>query len=71
MKVKIDRDGCIECGLCENTCSDVFVLETGEKAAIVEQYRKGGPAEGEVPETLTDCASDAASNCPVQVITVE
>jgi ferredoxin len=70
MKVTIDRDGCIECGVCENTCSDVFVLEAGEKAAIVADYRKSTPGEGEIPDSLTDCASNAASNCPVQVITV-
>ncbi len=71
MKVKIDRDGCIQCGACEQECGDVFVLDGGEPAAVVEQYRKGSPAEGEVPESLADCARAAADSCPVQVITTE
>lgn len=71
MKVTIDRDGCIQCGACEQACGDVFVLEGGEPAAVVEKYRKGSPAEGEIPESLGSCASQAADSCPVQVITVE
>jgi ferredoxin len=70
MKVSIDRDGCIQCGVCEQVCGDVFVLDGGEPAAVVEQYRKAGPAEGEIPDNLVDCASQAAESCPVTVITV-
>jgi ferredoxin len=40
MNVKIDQDGCIKCGACEQTCSEVFVVENGQKAYIVEKYRK-------------------------------
>jgi len=71
MKVMIDREGCIECGVCEQTCEDVFILDTGEKASIVEKYRKSSRAVGEIPDSLIDCASSAASSCPVQVITTE
>ena len=70
MKIKIDQDGCIACGACEATCGDVFVLD-GDAAGIVEKYQKGSPAEGEVPDDLSSCASDAAGSCPVQVIAVE
>lgn len=70
MQVKIDRDGCIHCGACEQACPEVFVLEDGEPASIVKQYQKGGPAEGDVPDNLVDCSMEAESACPVQVITV-
>jgi len=68
MNVKIDQDGCIECGACEQTCSEVFVVESGQKAYIVEKYRKNAQNTGEVPDTLVSSAKDAAVSYPVQVI---
>jgi ferredoxin len=70
MKVKIDQDGCIECGACEQTCSAVFVVESGQKASIIEEYRKNAPDVGEVPDTLVSCTNDAVASCPVQVISI-
>ena len=71
MKVKIDQEGCIECGACEDACSQVFVIESGEKASIVEQYRTASPAEGKVEGKLEGCVQEAATGCPVDVIDVE
>ncbi len=72
MKVHIDRDECIECGLCASTCSDVFELKTGEKANIVECYQSSGDlSTGEVGEVLRSCVEEAAESCPVQIIDVE
>ncbi len=68
MKVTIDQDGCIECGVCEQVCSDVFSVESGEKASVVEKYRTDSPAVGDVPDDLADCAEEGVSSCPVQVI---
>ncbi len=68
MKIVIDREGCIECGLCSNTCPEVFELKEGEKASIVEKHRKGDAANGEVDGDLSACAKEAADSCPVQVI---
>ena len=59
MNVKIDQDECIECGACEQTCSEVFVVESGQKVSIVEKYRKNAPKVGEVPDTLVSCTNDA------------
>ena len=69
MKVLIDQDGCIECGLCQQTCAEIFVVEIGKKASIVEEYQKNASNEGEIPDKLSSCASDAVESCPVQVIT--
>ena len=70
MNITIDRDGCIECGVCESTCPDIFELKDNEKARITQKYRKdGNPATGEVTEgNLVSCAKEAADGCPVSVI---
>lgn len=62
MKATIDRDGCIECGLCASTCPEVF------------RMGDDGPAEvyvDSVPEEVTESAIEAQDGCPVSVITVE
>ena len=72
MKVTIDRDGCIECGVCEATCPDVFELKDNEQARIVPKLRTAGnPAEGQIGSDLAACAKDAQDACPVSVIKVE
>jgi ferredoxin len=71
MKIHIDQDECIECGLCASTCADVFEQKAGEKASIVECYRMGDSSSGEVGEVLRPCVEEAAESCPVQVIDVE
>jgi ferredoxin len=68
MIAKIDQDECIECGACEQTCSEVFVEESGQKASIVEKYRKNTSDVSEVPDTFISCVNDAVASCPVQVI---
>ena len=70
MKVKINQEDCIECGECEETCSEVFVVESGEKASIVEKYQTDGPANGDVGDDLKSCVQEAADGCPVDVIEV-
>lgn len=71
-KVAIDRDGCISCGLCWSTCSDVFEQNQDDThSQIVEQYRVGANfGEGKIPDKLEICAKDAGEGCPVQVIHV-
>jgi len=69
MKVEINQDGCTECGGCEEACSEVFVVESGEKAKIVEKYQTDGSDKGEVGEELSDCVKEAEDVCPVDVIT--
>jgi ferredoxin len=71
MKVVIDQDGCIECGACQQSCSEVFIINTGEKASVTSKYQVNSPNTGAIPDDLAACAEDAAASCPVQVITVE
>jgi ferredoxin len=62
MKVHIDQDGCIECGLCASTCPEVFVLNVSEKASIVECRQNGSAHIGEVGEPLRSCVEEAAAS---------
>jgi ferredoxin len=69
MKVTIDREACIMCGSCENTCDQVFKLPENDKSTIVEKYRINGRLEaGEIPVELEGCAQGAIDNCPVSAI---
>lgn len=60
MKADIDREGCIGCGLCAQTCPEVFrMAEDG----LAEVYAEIAPEQ-------KDTAREAAENCPVLVISV-
>ena len=71
MRVSINREGCIGCGVCEATCPDVFKLIEDGKSGIIEKYRKNGPGEGEVTNDLAVCVENAKALCPVDVISSE
>lgn len=61
MKVTVD-DNCTGCGLCAESCPDVFDLgDDGLATVKVDQ----------VPEGDQDCVRDAAEQCPVEAIHVE
>jgi len=55
------EDGCIACRLCEDTCPDVFQVD-GD-TVIVKSDADLGANEAAITE--------AASNCPVEVIKYE
>ena len=61
MNVHIERDGCISCGLCTETCPEVFRMASD------------GLAEVYAPPTedVMDRTREAAENCPVQVIKID
>ncbi|MEG0944730.1 MAG: ferredoxin [Angelakisella sp.] len=60
MKVKIE-DGCIGCGLCANTCPNIFRM-TDE--GVAEVYAQPNPDE-------ESTAKEAADGCPVSVIMID
>ena len=62
MKATIDRSGCIGCGLCADTCPQVFVMADDGLAEVIGET---------VPADAQDNAVEAAEGCPVSVITVE
>jgi ferredoxin len=60
MKVRID-DSCTGCGLCVETCPEVFQMGLDMAEVVVEQ----------VPPQFEDSAQQAADECPVEAIEVE
>lgn len=62
MKAAIDRSGCISCGLCAETCPEIFRIADDGVAEVVQET---------VPEEFQSAALEAQDGCPVSVITVE
>ncbi|MDP4152556.1 MAG: ferredoxin [Bacillota bacterium] len=62
MKAYLDRDGCIACGLCAETCPEVFRMADDGFAEVIQEH---------VPEEVADSASEAREGCPVSVISIE
>lgn len=56
--VKVNEEKCIGCGMCSGLCPETFVMGASGKAEVVN-------AE------VTECANNAAENCPVEAITVK
>jgi len=62
MKPKVDEDLCIGCGLCEDTCPEVFALQDDGYAHVIAE---------DPGEELYGCTRDACDACPVAAITIE
>jgi ferredoxin len=59
VKVKVDADTCIGCGLCASTCPEAFKMEEDKAVVIGSVVQKG----------QEDCAKKATEECPVTAIT--
>ena len=72
MKIVIDRSNCISCGTCWETCPDFFEENKDDSfSQITEKYRlDGNNAMGVPTADLEDCATQAASGCCADVISV-
>ena len=60
MKVTID-ESCTACGLCVDTCPDVFEMGNDRAEVIADP----------VPAEFEDLAQQTADECPVEAIIVE
>ena len=61
MKAVIDPEACTGCGLCAETCPEVFELTDDVASVIVDQ----------VPEDSIDTCKQAAEECPLEAISIE
>ncbi len=61
MKVKVLADECTGCGLCEDSCPDIFELD-GDVAVV---------KVAEVPADQEDAAKECAEDCPADAIVCE
>jgi ferredoxin len=61
MKVKVDEETCIVCGLCAETCPEVFEVNDDKVSVKVD----------DVPQDAIDSCREAAENCPVEAIQIE
>ena len=60
MKIRIE-DSCTACGLCVDTCPEVFEMGDEIAEVIVDN----------VPPELEETAQQAADECPVEAIVIE
>lgn len=58
MTLKIDKEACIGCGLCESICPHNFKLNDEAKAEVVS-------------EELIGCTQEAVESCPVNAIKID
>ncbi len=61
MRAIVDEEECTGCGLCSETCPEVFELSDDVASVIVD----------EVPEDAIDTCKQAADECPVEAISIE
>ena len=60
MKARVE-DTCTACGLCVDTCPEVFQMGSDIAEVVVD----------DVPAEYEDTAQQAADECPVEAITIE
>ncbi len=60
MKVTVDREGCIGCGVCADICPEVFHIADDGLSEVIAK-----------PDGNEEKVEEAAGSCPVEVIHTE
>ncbi|MFA6226843.1 MAG: aldehyde ferredoxin oxidoreductase C-terminal domain-containing protein [Methanoregula sp.] len=73
MKINIERDACVSCGTCWDTCPAFFLQNDKDSfSQIVPEYQiNGNIAEGTPSPDDEGGAREAADICPAQIIHIE
>lgn len=58
MRVQVKKEDCIGCGLCIDTCGEIFSWDNGKSKAISQ----------EIPAQHEECAKLALESCPAEAI---
>ena len=58
MRVTVDEDTCIGCGLCVEECPEVFEMNDDQVRVKAD----------EVPEDVMESCKEAVENCPVEAV---
>ena len=61
MKAIVDQGTCTGCGLCVDSCPEVFEMGDDTAKVIMSQ----------VSASVADSCREAAENCPVEAISIE
>ena len=61
MTAIVDKQTCVGCGICADTCPEVFEMRDSVAVVIADVVAKAAEVT----------CKDAASNCPVQAITIK
>ncbi len=61
VKIKVDQDLCIGCGMCINMCPDVFIYNEESLSTV----------KSDLEEFNLQSVEEAREICPVDAITVE
>ena len=62
MRITVDKEICISCGMCVNTYPEIFNFNSDDKAQATES---------ELPKNLENEGLDSVDLCPVGAITAE
>jgi len=60
MKIKINKEKCIGCGLCPTLAPEIFAMNYDQRKAIVKEQ----------PSEITDNVQSTADSCPVSAIEI-
>ena len=61
MKATVDKEACIGCGICADSCPDVFEMNDESIAGVKVDS---------VPEEAVATCKEAAESCPVDAISL-
>ena len=62
MKAHVNKDTCIGCELCTQSCPDVFSMDDDGKSVAIN---------ADIAENLQDDAVEARDSCPVSAIDIK